>query len=151
MNENKYQELLVKTASYDPSTMLLYKLAGASQAITAAAKKGIIQRIIDGIVNQGTKLSQSVTGLQNAIKGRASVKSISGAGELGEAALKSYNKDIRRELANILKNKLTLGAAGATALNAGIAGGAGYMGYQKYKDSKAPKAEAAPSEPTAQA
>ena len=142
MNENKYQELLVKTAAYDPATMLLYKMAGATQAVTAAAKKGIIQKIIDGIVNQGSKLSQSITNLGELRRVRPMYK------QLGEAVggTKAIDADIRKELANILKNKLTWGAAGATALNGAAIGGAGYYGYNKVKGAKAPKAEA-PAEP----
>ena len=144
MNENKYTELLVKTAAYDPATMLLYKLAGAEKAVTAAAKKGIIQKIIDGIVNQGKLLSGSLQGLQLARQGKALAKADGGA--TSKALVKGFNRDVRKELANILKNKLTLGAAGATALNGAALGGAGYYGYQKYKDDQAPKAET-PAEP----
>ena len=156
MNDNKYQELLNKTASYDPATMLLYKFAAVSAAAAAAAKspavkktigdivKNVLNKGVKAVANEAGKFSQAATALSNDMAKRTDKLFWSGRYPYQK---KQINKDILKQIAALLKNKLTIGAGVGAAANAGLAGGAGYLGYKAYKGGKAGKpAEAAGTE-----
>lgn len=154
MNENKYLELLVKTASYDPATMLLHKMAAplgtaAQKAMQASAPlwaknpatKKTIMDIIKGVLNKGTqyvadnaaKLGDDITGLGKGIVARRDP--LIGT-ELGAWKRKELNQEIVHRLAQILKNPLTIGAGVAGAGTAAAGAGAGYAGYKALSKGK---------------
>lgn len=150
MNDKTYQELLVKTASFDPATILLYKFAGANKAIKQTVRqpaikdavKNIVGRVLGGfdqfVQTNADKLNKSIDTIANKGKWVSDATMFPGISEAPN------NKRILKELINILKNPLTLGAGAGAALTTAGAGAAGYAGYKQIQKNKANKQEAAP-------
>jgi len=143
MNEAKFQELLTKTASEDPTTMLLYKFAAVSNALSNLAMNPKFQQAAGKyIFNSGASLGKTVNPNRAKIllkdlvmnpkftqaAGKYTINSGASIGKTVGSGAAAKNSSIIQQLAKLLKNKFVLGAG---------LGGAGMMGYQDYKDHKA--------------